>query len=102
MNAAKNISDGIDFGRSWGGGGVAYIYIRVYVYVYMYTWLYLFLSTIHLRLLAKQSEPATPAFRAEVPGAQRRHKPSRTENAAEVEPVGFLLSGPLEEFQVWS
>ena len=27
MKVAKNISDGIDFGRSLGGGGVAYIYI---------------------------------------------------------------------------
>ena len=31
MKVAKNISDGIDFGRSLGGG-VAYIYICIFTY----------------------------------------------------------------------
>ena len=33
MKVAKNISDGIDFGRSLGG--VAYIYIYIYTYIYI-------------------------------------------------------------------
>ena len=40
MKVAKNISDGIDFGRSLGGG-VAYIYIHtsyIYIYIDAYTW----------------------------------------------------------------
>ena len=32
MKVAKNISDGIDFGRSLGGGGSIYIYIYIDIF----------------------------------------------------------------------
>ena len=47
MKVTKNVSYGIDFGRSLGGGGSIHIYIYTYKYVYMlyaYTHMYIHLD----------------------------------------------------------